>query len=311
MTLQDYILEKKPEAVWDPERNGSLTPADVTPGSHKKVWWRCEKGHSWQAVVYNVAISDCGCPYCNGLKAFPGETDLGSCRPDIVALWDKALNGVLTPRAVTPGSKTRVWWRCEKGHSWQAAIYSVALEGCGCPYCAGTKAIPGETDLVTVRPDIVAQLDSQRNGDLDPATLLPSSHVRLWWKCQLGHSWEAPVFSRTREKSSGCPYCTGRKVLQGFNDLETLKPKLAKEWHQPLNGELKPSQVSLGSNKKVWWRCADGHVWRTAIFARTKKRGSGCPVCAGKAKVKRPDIALQGAKRRSNLPQAEISPNRP
>jgi hypothetical protein len=30
-------------------KNGDLTPEDVTPGSHKKVWWVCEKGHEWQA----------------------------------------------------------------------------------------------------------------------------------------------------------------------------------------------------------------------------------------------------------------------
>ena len=92
------------------------------------------------------------------------------------------------------------------------------------------------------------------------------------------------VFSRTRENGSRCPYCTGKQVLPGFNDLATLKPKVAKEWYQPLNGGLKPEDVTLGSNKKVWWQCGEGHVWQAFVYARGRKNGTGCPVCAGVAK---------------------------
>ena len=209
-------------------------------------------------------------------------SSLASQCPDRAALWHPTLNGSLTPGDVSPGSHRTVWWQCGKGHSWQAAVHSVVLDQCGCPYCAGKKAIPGETDLVTARPEIAAQWDRERNGPLDPGTVLPSSHRKVWWRCELGHSWQAAPFSRTRENSAGCPYCTGKQVLAGFNDLATLKPKLAKEWYQPLNGGLKPEDVTLGSNKKVWWRCGDGHVWQAAVYSRTRRKGSGCPVCAGR-----------------------------
>jgi hypothetical protein len=36
---------------WYPTKNGSLTSADFTPGSNKKVWWICTKGHEWLARV--------------------------------------------------------------------------------------------------------------------------------------------------------------------------------------------------------------------------------------------------------------------
>jgi len=164
------------------------------------------------------------------------------------------------------------------------------VEGCGCPYCAGKRAIPGETDLATVRPDILEQWDTEKNVGIDPSELLPSSHDKVWWKCELGHSWQAMVFSRAKENGAGCPYCTGRKVLPGFNDLATLKPKLAEEWYQSLNGELKPEDVTLGCNKKVWWQCSDRHVWQAAIYSRTRKKGTGCPVCAGMVKQRKNSI---------------------
>jgi hypothetical protein len=38
---------------WHPTKNGKFTPRDVTKGSMKKVWWKCDKGHVWQATVNN------------------------------------------------------------------------------------------------------------------------------------------------------------------------------------------------------------------------------------------------------------------
>jgi hypothetical protein len=190
----------------------------------------------------------------------------------------------LLPTEVTAASHKKVWWVCEKGHEWETSIEIVARLGCGCPYCAGKLAIPGETDLATLRPDLMAQWDFEKNT-LKPEAITIASHDKVWWKCDLGHSWKAAVFSRTKENGSGCPYCTGRLVLSGFNDLATLKPKLAKQWYQPLNGDLTPDKVTLGSNKKVWWQCSEGHVWQAYIYARTKKNGTGCPVCAGTVKA--------------------------
>ena len=51
---------------WHPTKNGSLTPKDVTPGAHKKVWWLCGKNktHEWNAAIY-CRKHGTGCPYCS------------------------------------------------------------------------------------------------------------------------------------------------------------------------------------------------------------------------------------------------------
>ena len=207
--------------------------------------------------------------------------------PDIVDLWDHEKNQGISPQDISLHAKKKVWWKCDKGHSWQTPVNGVASNGTRCPYCAGYKAVPGETDIVTLFPTIAAQWDFEKNGELDPGSIAPASHTRVWWRCAQGHSWQSAPYSRTRESGSGCPFCTGRKVLSGFNDLETLKPDLAGEWYQPLNGDLKPSDVTLGSNKKVWWRCSENHVWEAYVYSRTRFKGSGCPVCAGVVKARR------------------------
>ena len=56
-----------------------------------------------------------------------------------------------------------------------------------------------------------------------------------------------------------CPVCTGRQTLPGENDLEALYPDLAAQWDEAKNGALHPSNVTAGSNRRVWWRCEKGH----------------------------------------------------
>jgi hypothetical protein len=53
-----------------------------------------------------------------------------------------------------------------------------------------------------------------------------------------------------------------------------------KEWHPTKNKDIDPHSLSLGSEKRVWWRCDAGHEWNTLLFVRTKK-DKGCPYCRG------------------------------
>jgi hypothetical protein len=57
---------------------------------------------------------------------------------------------------------------------------------------------------------------------------------------------------------------------------------LLEEWDWERNA-LKPDEVSLGSNKKVWWICSKNpeHKWEAVVFSRSSLE-SGCPFCAGK-----------------------------
>ena len=99
-SLYDYCVKQGEEALlrqWDGEKNGDLRPEDITYGSKRKVWWRCEKGHSWQASVCSRAGDGAGCPYCTGRRPMPGETDLAFQFPDIAAQWHPSKNLPLTP----------------------------------------------------------------------------------------------------------------------------------------------------------------------------------------------------------------------
>ncbi len=217
-----------------------------------------------------------------------GESFAAYCeRSDLDALlrqWDTERNTPLTPEAISHGSGKKVWWRCERGHTWQARIGSRA-NGAGCPVCDGKRTAPGENDLVTLFPQIAAEWHPEKNDRWTPQDVTPFSNRRAWWQCARGHDYQAIVAHRTMD-GAGCPYCTGRRAWPGFNDLATVEPEVAAEWHPTLNGDLHPEQVTAGSHKKVWWSCAVGHTWRAVVYSRTGEQRAGCPLCAGRGRAK-------------------------
>lgn len=212
-------------------------------------------------------------------------------RPELLAQWHPEKNGALTPSSVTYGSKMKIWWRCEKGHEWQACIFS-RVHGAGCPGCSGKVVYPGKNDLSSLFPQVAAQWHPVKNLPLTPRSVTAFSNRRAWWQCEKGHEWQAQVSSRS-SGGVGCPYCSGRKVLAGFNDLATLYPVIAAQWAEDLNGGLTARMVTAGSAKKVWWRCGDGHVWKAVISSRAGKRKHGCPVCSGRYKKIRYKEAIE------------------
>ena len=152
------------------------------------------------------------------------------------------------------------------------------------PFVRVKTVVIGFNDLATVNPEIASEWHPTKNVNLNPTQLTFSSNKKVWWICKHGHEWYASVASRTNKShQNGCPVCAGQKVLAGFNDLATVNPNLALEWHPTKNGDLKPTQVTVSSNKKVWWMCKHGHEWQAIIYNRTNKsRPCGCPVCAGR-----------------------------
>ena len=204
-----------------------------------------------------------------------GENDLATTNPKLAAEWDYEANGDLKPTDVTAGSRKKVGWVCSKGHRWNAIIHS-RNKGSGCPYCAGWT----EKGLVSTNPKLAAEWDYEANGDLKPTDVTAGSSKKVGWICSKGHRWNAVISNRSRGR--GCPYCAGRKIMVGENDLATVNPKLAEEWGYEANGNLKPTDVTAGSNKKVGWVCSKGHKWNAVISNRNN--GNGCPYCSRKRK---------------------------
>lgn len=119
-------------------------------------------------------------------------------------------------------SHRKIEWRCEHGHVWSADVAS-RTAGAGCPYCSGRRAIVGETDLATLRPDLAMELVRPEEAH----EVTTGSGRRLEWRCQKdpSHTWYAAVRNRVgsgTKAPTGCPYCSGhakRKRRLAVSDM--------------------------------------------------------------------------------------------
>ncbi|MFJ4998479.1 zinc-ribbon domain-containing protein [Microbacterium sp. NPDC088619] len=293
-------IRRHPKAIseWDWERNSLTRDPWSGIGVSQKAWWICDDGHSWEASPQVRGAAATNCPYCIGRFFWPGHTDLGTLRPDIAAQWNTAPGANRgDPHHVSATSARNISWRCDRGHTWPARVSQRTKQGSNCPYCAGRRAIAGETDLATLRPDLLLEWDFERNGDsITPETVGPGSTHIAWWHGSCDHCWDAAISDRCA--GTGCPYCSNRRALAGYNDLATTHPQLAHEWDGA--NAKGPHEVTAGSVYRAVWRCAFDHTWEVAVWGRTADK-TGCPYCAGKRPIRgendlatvRPDLAVQ------------------
>ena len=253
----------------------------LTLGSDKIVWWICSKGHEWEASIGSRFRSNSGCPICSNKIVLEGYNDLKTTHPKIASEWDCEKNDGLLPSLVSSGSNKKVWWKCSKGHEWEAIISNrTKVNGTGCPYCSNQKVLKGFNDLKTKYPEIAKEWDYEKN-ELKPSDYLYGSSHKVWWICNNNHSYSCQIYSRTANGVS-CPICAGKTLIKGFNDLETKYPEIAKGWDYEKNYSLTPRDVFPTSSKKVWWKCSKGHSYEQLL--NNKIKHLGCPVC-NKGKV--------------------------
>lgn len=269
-------------ALWSQKLNGDLSPKDLLGAPIKKVWWQCQRdeSHTWESPPNRMVTQGVGCPICSNRKIQSGTNDLATLSPDLMQEWAHDLNAA-NPDELGPGSHVKVWWRCRNkaSHVWRISPGN-RYAGSGCPICSGRQVEAGFNDLKSGAPQIAEDWDFEKNGVLLPSMVTKYSGRSVYWKCakDIRHSWRAVISSRTN--GNGCPVCSGQLIMSGINDLSSVDPSLANQWHPKLNRALLPIEVSPGSTLKVWWVCpkSSEHIWQASIASRHRV-GAGCPIC--------------------------------
>ena len=351
------IEEQRLIKEWNYERNFPSTPNDYTVGSNKRVWWKCSKcGYEWSSKISNRAVSNRGCPCCSNKVVVAGINDLATTNAELAKEWDYEKNE-LTPNDVTIGSGKKIWWKCPKGHSYQASVMHRG-HGTNCPVCfTGRQTSFAEKAffyyIKKVRPDAISRCKTVLDGKMELDIYIPSLNFGIEYD---GAYWHDKKESKAREKKkfllcqqknikllrikekepnvlddyiatftwfadpSGNnktldeliqrlideidpitgPWFTRNplnvyssvrvdtkkdrfEIMQMFiseetNNLAKSNPELVDEWNYERNSGLTPEMFSPKSGKKVWWKCSKcGNEWETTIGHRTA--GTGCKKC--------------------------------
>lgn len=306
-------------AEWHPTLNGTLTPANVSGRSNRKVWWQCSIcGGVWETVINNrTTKQSLGCRSCTRKRLAQtvhaprvGES-LADLHPGLAAELHATRNGNKSATAIHPGSHAKVWWICATcGNEFEMAPRRrTAAPFSGCPPCAYRRAgeklstpAPGAS-LYDRHPKVARDWHPTRNESATPREVTHASGYHAWWKCSrpdCGHEWRTAVANRTTGKRTGCPVCSraDQHLAEPGQSFADLLPHLAREWHPTLNGMLDPRRIKPGSSVAAWWVCAVcGHEWETTVALRATA-GTGCAPCGYKKR---------GQLRRAPAAQASLS----
>jgi hypothetical protein len=280
--------------------NPDLGPKDVRAGANLLVLWRCPVGHQWGATVesicHNVA-GEHGCQPCRvaastakARAAKAPSQPLAELYPHLVPQWHPTKNLPLTPQSTPSMRPDKVWWKCRQcEHDWSVTIRA-RRKFTGCPKCARSRTgvknrarVAEQQDTVVDHPPLLRQWSTELNHHLDPATVPVTSGTLVWWQCDsCPERWQSSPYSRIRKGGRrSCPACI-LQVVRPWNNLATIHPHLADEWHPTRNGDLRPADVSAGYSGTVWWLGKCGHEWRASAAKRVA--GAGCRTCPGRSR---------------------------
>jgi hypothetical protein len=290
----DNFPRLKAEWYYEENEKSGIYPENLSFGSRKKVFWKCETGnkcHIWEASINSRKSKKniTGCPFCSVpvKKICPcGCNSVWASNPELREQWDEKKNGSM--KLYTSGSDKKVFWKCEKSkcHIWEARINNRTNKENPkrCPFCVNQQICPcGCNSLWASSPNLREEWDEEKNGSMK--SYFPNSGKKVFWRCKTKnkcHVWQTVINYRTNKKEpSGCPFCVNQQICPcGCNSLWASSPNLREEWDEEKNGSMK--LYSPNSRKKVFWKCKTKnkfHVWEARIYSRTGKTQKGCPFC--------------------------------
>jgi hypothetical protein len=294
---------------WVFEKNEALgiSPYQISTGSEKKVWWRCNaKHHLYPRNIDREAKGKPQCPTCK-----KDNQKYLSDYPELLKEFAYDLNDV-SPEELTAGSDIPVQWRCiQHEHVWQNSPYHRIKEQSKCPYCLNRKTLQGFNDLLTMNPPYLKNWDYDKNdkdGILACNYNLGSQH-KAWWICDKGHHTYDLISSVMDRKKTPCSECqkeikrasaeasaenkiqketkakkrTDAKIRQESIILENQKRKMSivdsvvQFWDYDENQKRGSKFEDIALNRVYCWKCSNGHKWKKDLSHMLSN--PECPKC--------------------------------
>lgn len=271
LTLNPHL-----EGSWDYEKN-NVDPRTVKSSSKVLFWWKCDKGHSWNATVNNRVNNDSGCRVCSNRAVQSGVNDSATMFPDLVRVWESFSDNPDPRETLFNTTKVKVKLLCSENHTYLTTPHNINRGRGGCPYCVGNALLKGFNDLAFKAPESLTWWDYSKN-ESKPDEVSFGSHIKYWFLCPQKHSYKASAQKFYAGKR--CPYCAGKKA-NDENSLSSTYPELMKDWDYERNN-ANPNDITRGHGSQVWWKCHScGHSWETYPYNRTRNVNPyGCPKCA-------------------------------
>lgn len=273
--FQSTNPELMQEWNWKKNSAACIDPTKITKGVDKKVWWICNKcGNEWQASVGSRAGSQrCGCPEC--------KKDLSSSFPE------KAIAYYLSKKFNIEENKKFDWLGNSEldiyindlkigieydGQVWHTNIKNDLKKDNLCKQHGISLVRIRENSCPTYKSNAYKiYRKGMKNDDLDDCI----NSLLLY----ISQNYNVQFLDKANVNKDYIEILT--KISTSKREKSVASSSLIDTWNYKKNGKLLPENISLNSNKKVWWICKKGHEWQASIYSRSGKQKCGCPYCAG------------------------------
>jgi hypothetical protein len=248
----------------------------VTFGSEKKVWWLCENGHEWMAVIGQRATSRFNkCPHC---KKFYSALELrvfAELESLIGAVWHDTSFGVEVD-VYLPSLKLAIE---VDGSHWHRDKHDKDIAKNEILYAAGLRVMR------------VREMPLPLLSKIDIGCSHKEPHVVVLHRLakKLMHVFELDLTSyiTSDDFANDSKYCELiSKLCFPSNSVSKISQKIVQEWHPTKNGALKPENISYASHKPIWWLCECGNEWVASPSNRSRRNKLGCSICEFKSREK-------------------------
>lgn len=270
------VLTDRPDliALWSDK---NTTPIRESRRDHTmRVLWECPDGAPHEPFIRAVSkiFQTMVCPVCTFLTLEEGFNDIATTHPDLLDEWSSK-NTIRPQEVMNNNSKDKILWVGKDcGHEWEATIQSRITQNSGCNYCNGRLVLAGFNDFATHYPEYVQNWSPENT--FKPTEVSKRSNKSIIWICDAGHELKRSPKEWVKHQ---CWFCSGRKLLKGFNDLASTNPELVAEWDVEKN-DFAPDEIRFNHREKAWWKCEECDVSWSAVVRSRVRGGTDCPSCA-------------------------------
>ena len=234
------MFSQHPRAIFWSERN-LIKPNEVALNSHKKFWFDCECGHTFESSLLNINQGNNWCGFCSyPPKKLCINNDCKMCLNNSFASHEKSIywskNNELTPRQLFKNADRRKFkFNCECGHKLEMVLKQISSQGHWCSYCSHQKLCDNE-DCKMCFDNSFASVERSKylnDKNINPRTLFKSTNKLFGFECDLCNKVFKSQLSGVT-KGVWCSFCVNKTEQILFNKLKeiyiTLERQYRVEW---------------------------------------------------------------------------------
>lgn len=254
------MFSQHPRAIFWSERN-LVKPNEVALNSHKKFWFDCKCGHTFESSLLNINQANNWCGFCsNPPKKLCENDNCKMCFNNSFASHPKSMywsldNKIKSRQVFKNADRRKFIFNCECGHKLEMVLKQISSQGHWCSYCSHQKLCDNKDCKMCFNNSFASVERSKYLNDklINPRMLFKSTNKKFNFDCDVcNKTFPSPLSAITN--NVWCPYCVNKTELMLFTKLviyySTLKRQFKVEWcknikHLPFDFVIEESKIII------------------------------------------------------------------